>query len=220
MQWYFLVASLGELRQKKVYTKGALTGKKRLWWDDSLWQIVCLPTLESLMVPTTLKSFHSSAVNKHLWNEGWFKYKITAAVGVCLSIICSATQVCKRFAYDGLCDCPFSDGICSLQKQMKGFQMSHKVVDSHTKFRGMNMYIQCKNPLIFLFRIQFSMLDVFAWWMKQNSVTETAELPEFEGMVSSRHGAMWDHIGLLNKEIKCWLVGLVLPLQCPKCLLN
>lgn len=126
MQWYFLVASLGELRQKKVYTKGALTGKKRLWWDDSLWQIVCLPTLESLMVPTTLKSFHSSAVNKHLWNEGWFKYKITAAVGVCLSIICSATQVCKRFAYDGLCDCPFSDGICSLQKQMKGFQMSHK----------------------------------------------------------------------------------------------
>lgn len=52
------------------------------------------------------------------------------------------------------------------------------------------MYVQCKNPLIFLFSIQFSTLDVFAWWMKQNSVTETAELAEFEGMVSSRHGAV------------------------------
>lgn len=54
----------------------------------------------------------------------------------------------------------------------------------------MNIYIQCKNPFLFLFNIQFSTLDVFAWWMKQNSVTEAVELPEFESMVSSRHGAV------------------------------
>lgn len=90
------------------------TGKKRLWWDDSQWQIVCLPTLESLIVPTTLKLYHSSAVNKHLWNQGWFKQEITAAVGVCLSVIFSDTQVRKRSACDGLCGCPFSDGIFAL----------------------------------------------------------------------------------------------------------
>lgn len=50
--------------------------------------------------------------------------------------------------------------------------------------------------------------------MKQNSITETVELPEFEGMVSLRHRAMWDHIGILIKEIKSWLVGLFLPHQC------
>lgn len=32
----------------------------------------------------------------------------------------------------------------------------------------------------------------------------TAELPEFEDMVSSRDGAMWDCSGLLIKEIKPW----------------
>lgn len=40
--------------------------EKRLLWDDGLWQLVHLSTLESLTMPTTLRFYHSSAVNQHL----------------------------------------------------------------------------------------------------------------------------------------------------------
>lgn len=210
MQQYFSFASLGELRQKKVYKKEDHRLEKRRWCCDSQWQLVYLSSLESLMVPAILKFYHSSAVNKHLCC-GWFKQKITPAVDVSLSIIFSDKQVCKRSTYDVH---PLCDGIHALLKEKKGIQMSCKGnIRSrlkHKKFRSMNINIYCKNPLFFLLNISFSTLNVCALWMKQDStITEAVELPEFEGMMWSRQGAMWDHIGLLIKEIKCWLVDLV-----------
>lgn len=87
-----------------------------------------------------------------------------AAIGVCLSIIFSGTQVCKRSATSLM-------GSVLFKNRLKASKCHTKeVVDSHTMFRSMNVYIQCKNHLIFLFSIQFGTLDVFGWWMTQNSI--------------------------------------------------
>lgn len=211
MQQYFLFASLGELRQKKVYKKEDHKLEKRRWCCDSQWQLVYLSSLESLMVPAILKFYHSSAVNKHLCNEGWFKQKITPAVDVSLSIIFSDKQVCKRSTYELH---PLCDGIHALLKEKKGIQMSCKGnIRSrlkHKRFRSMNINIYCKNPLFFSLKylIQHTrcMCLVDETGQYNNRGSRTARVWRYDVIKAGGHvGPRWSP----DQGIKCWLVDLV-----------